>query len=434
MDLHSADAAGLSASEQIAARVRALEAPGMRSFADPSPFVIERAVGSRVTDADGREYIDLSGFHGVGNIGHAHPAVVEAITKQASDLIHCPTSYVSRVRAECYEAIASILPPSLNAILPQPSGALANEVAVLLARRHRPDGEIISFAGGYHGRTTSTASLAGKADYRYRLGVRAGAQFLPFPSPLLGEDSADTVLRTLDQLTGPGGGIEKVSAILVEAVQGNGGVVIPPDSFLKGLREFCDRTGALLIVDEIQAGFGRTGLMWAFERSGIVPDIVTIGKGIAGGMPLAAVVARREFVGWAPDTIAGTFLVNHLLLAAIPASVGVLVNEGLVERSRVLGEKYLVELKSHLVGLPGVRDVRGAGLWIAVELGDAAGKPASVAAKVARQLRADGILIGTGGYSANVVKLAPPLNIEEPDLEQGIRKMVQAVASYSASL
>lgn len=414
-------------------RCRALEGGGLRTFSDATPLVLERAVGSWLEDIEGRRYLDLSGLFAVANTGHAHPKVVAAIAAQAQDLIHCPSAYPSRVRAEFLEAVASILPPELHSILPAMSGAMANEVAVSIARTRRPDGQVISFSGSYFGRSPGVVGLAGKSRYREALGLEAQAQFVPFPYPLhMGSDATDKVMSLLDTLTGPGGGVGKVAAIVLEPVQGNGGVVIPPPDFLPRLRAFCDRTGALMIADEIQSGCGRSGRMWATEHSGVIPDLMTIGKGIGGGMAVSAVVGRPELMRWAPDTYSSTFLTNNVNLAAAVAAIGVIRDEKLAERSALLGEKYLGIMRQRLNGVPGVAEVRGQGLWIAVELADGKGQPdAAAAGKIVQRLRDDGVVVGGGGYAGQVVKIQPPLNIDEGDLSAGIDKWTDAVLAIA---
>lgn len=418
-------------SQELIARCRELEAPGMRTFVSEQPLVIRKAVGSRVEDVDGNAYIDLSGFHGVTNIGHAHPAVADAIARQAHELIHCITSYPSPVRVAFYEALASIVPPELQSFLPVLTGGMANELAVLIARTRKPDGEIIAFSGGYHGRSVGTVGLAGKTRYRRSLGVTTDAQFVPFPYPLtMGEGAVDEVIATLNHIVGPGGGVESVAGVIVEPIQGNGGVVIPPDGFLRALRQFCDKNDALLIVDEIQSGGGRTGRMWAYEYDGALPDIVTIGKAIAGGMPVAVVAARKGLVTFPPDSVAGTFLVNNVNLAAAIAAISVLRDGDLAERSRALGEKYLGIVRQRLSGLPAVAEVRGKGLWLAVELRSSKDKtaPATVN-EIIREVREREFLIASGGYTGNVVKIAPALNIDEDDLARGIDVMMDVIVS-----
>lgn len=423
-----------SRSSTITARCKELEGGGLRTFVDAQPIVLERGDGSWLEDADGRRYLDLSGLYGVANIGHAHPKVVEAVSSQARNLIHCPSAYPSRVRAEFLEALAGTLPSELHSILPAMTGAMANEIAVSIARTRRPDGQFISFSGSYFGRMMGVVGLAGKAQYRSALGVEAQAQFVPYPYPLrMGSGATDYVMNLLEDLVGPGGGVGKLAGVVLEGVQGNGGVIVPPPDFLLRLREFCDRTGALLIVDEIQAGCGRTGKMWSVQHSNVIPDLMTIGKGIGGGMPVAAVAGRRELMQWAPDTYTATFLTNSVNLAAAVASIGVVHEEKLVERSAILGAKYLGILSQRLSGVPGVSEVRGQGLWIAVELADTrrdAGK--NVAKKILQHLKDEhSIIVGGGGYGGNVVKIAPPLNIAEGDLSDGVAKLGEAVLAFT---
>ena len=415
--------------KDIVERCRALEAGGLRTFSDAHPLVLERAVGSWLEDIEGRRYLDLSGLFAVANTGHAHPKVVAAIAAQAADLIHCPSAFPSRVRAEFYEAVASIVPKELHSILPAMSGAMANEIAVFIARTRRPKGRIISFSGSYFGRSSGVVGLAGKTQYRDVLGLDAQAQFVPFPYPLhMGPDATDKVMSLLETLTSPAGGVGEVAAVMLEPIQGNGGIVIPPADFLPRLRAFCDRTGALLITDEIQSGCGRAGRMWATEHCGVLPDLMTIGKGIGGGMAVSAVVGRPEFMKWAPDTYSSTFLTNNVNLAAATAAIGVMRDENLAQRSAFLGEKYLAIMRQRLNGAAGVAEVRGKGLWIAVELQDSDGKPDSkAAASVIRQLRSENVIVGGGGYAGHVVKIQPPLNIEESELAEGVDKWTSAV-------
>jgi 4-aminobutyrate aminotransferase-like enzyme len=402
-----------AAGSEIVERIRRLEGGGLRTFVEDEPLVWERAEGAYVEDADGRRYVDLYGGYAVATTGYGHPAVVEAIHRQAAELIHCPSAHPSRVRAEFLEAIATIAPPRLDGILPAVTGAMANELALAVARTRRPDGDVITFGGSYFGRGAGVVGLAGKARYREALALPATGRSVPFPGPLASEgDATDATLRELDGIAGAG---SPISAVICEPILGNGGVVIPPDDFLPRLRTFCDRTGALLIVDEIQSGFGRTGRMWAVDHVGVVPDLLTIGKGIGGGMGVAAVLGRADLLTWPPDTYTSTFLTNAVTLAAATASIGVLHDERLVERSAKLGGSALDDLRSRLGRLDGVVDVRGRGLWIGIELPDG-----ETAARVARRVKDEGVIVGRGGMRGQVIKLSPPLVIDESDLEHGV--------------
>jgi 4-aminobutyrate aminotransferase-like enzyme len=235
-------------------------------------------------------------------------------------------------------------------------------------------------------------------------------------------------MRYLDALTAPGGGAGKIGAVVLEAIQGNGGLIVPPDDFLPRLRAFCDRINALLIVDEIQSGCGRSGRMWAVEHGGIVPDLMTIGKGIGGNMGVAALVGRPELMRWKADAYSSTFMTNHVGLAAAIAAIGVIRDERLPERSALLGERYLPWLRKSVAGVPHVGEVRGRGLWFAVEFVSDGGAPDSERAKrIAGRLRQRGVIMGGGGYAGNVLKVAPALTIAEDDLRAGLDKVVAAI-------
>ena len=411
----------MSQSQDIVERLRKLEGGGLRTFAEDPPMVWEKAEGCHVWDADGKRYLDLYGGFAVAAIGYGHPKVVAAIQAQAATLMHCPSAHPSRIRAEFYEALASIAPAGVERFLPAVTGAMANEMAILLARAHRPKGTIVSFAGSYFGRSIGTVGFAGKTKYREALGLPAGGPFVPFPYPLRqGAGATDQTMQALEDLARKEA--DPIAAVMLEPIQGNGGVVIPPADFLPRLRQFCDREGALLILDEIQSGCGRTGRLWAVEHSGVTPDLMTVGKGIGGGLAVAAVMGRADAMNWKPDSYTSTFLTNNLNLAAAIAAIGVLREEQLAGRAAAIGPAGLARMKAALAGIAGVREVRGLGLWYAAELADAAW--AGRAVKLARER---GIVVGRSGYQDNVVKLSPALVIPEADLHAGIDILAGAI-------
>ena len=414
---------------EIIERCRRLEGGGLRTFADDPPFVWERAEGATIYDAAGRAYTDLYAGFAVAAVGHQHPKVVAAIREQAGTLMHCPSAHPSRVRAEFLEAVASIAPKGLDRVLPAISGAMANEVAIAIARTRKPGGEFITFSGSYFGRSAGTVGFAGKARYRQALGVPLQAHMVPYPYPLrMGERASDVAIEAIERLVGPGGGAGPIAAILLEPIQGNGGVLIPPTDFLPRLRKLCDRLEALLILDEIQSGCGRTGRMWAVEHSGVTPDLVTVGKGIGGGLAVAAVLGRAEVMNWPADSFTSTFLTNNLNLAAATAAIGVLNEERLVERAARLGEAAGKRLRQSLGNLRSVAELRGIGLWFGIELMDRLGRPAAGQAKeTARRLRERGIVVGRCGHEDNVVKLSPPLVIEAGVLMEAIDQVAETI-------
>lgn len=417
------------ASRAIVERLRRLEGGGLRTFVDEDPLVWHRAEGTWVEDAEGRRYLDLYGGYAVSTIGYGHPAVVEAIRTQAGELIHCPSAHPSETRARFLEALASIAPPGIDRFLPAVTGAMANELAVAVARTRRPQGTFVSFSGSYFGRAAGVVGLAGKARYREALGLPATAQFVPFPYPhRFGAEASDRTMDALERLAAPGGGAGDLAAVFVEPVQGNGGVVIPPDDFLPRLRAFCDRTGALLVADEIQSGCGRTGRMWAVEHRGVTPDLMTVGKGIGGGMGVAALCGRAELLDWKADAYTSTFLTNAVNLAAASAAIDVVRDERLAERSAAVGASALATMRDALGGVPGVGEVRGIGLWIGIELEDAQARPDERwAARAYHRAREEGILVGRGGHDENVLKLSPALVIDEDELTEGIRTVAKCI-------
>jgi 4-aminobutyrate aminotransferase-like enzyme len=413
-----------ASSDSVRERIRALEGTGMRTFWEPEPVVWARTEGCHVWDAEGREYLDLYAGFAVANVGYCHPRVTEAIRRQAGVMTHCPSAAPSEVRAELYERIRAIAPPELDRVLLAITGAMANEMAVQLARAATGRRNVVAFSGSYPGRSVGALRYAGKRAYREQFGVGAEAHFIPFPdpyrSPWAGErEPGEAALGLLEHaLNDPASGVEPPACVLVEPIQGNGGVVVPPDGFLQGLRELCDGTGTVLVFDEIQCGFGRSGRMWASDHEGVVPDLMTVGKGIGGGLPLAALLGRSELMTtWEPDAVTSTFLANALPAAAGCAAIDVLRDEGLVERSARLGAHVLGRLQNELIG---VGDVRGRGLFVGLELADA-----EVTAQKQRGLRQRGVLVGRGGRYDDVLILAPPLVISDDVLDAGLDAIVE---------
>lgn len=426
-----------SSSESVRERIRAVEGTGMRTFWEPEPLAWARTEGAHVWDPEGRVYLDLYGGFGVANVGYCHPRVTEAVVRQAGVMTHCPSAAPAEVRADLYERLVAIAPPSLDRVLLAITGAMANETAVQLARAVTGRRGVVTFAGTYPGRTVGALRFAGKHAYREPFGIVADAHFVPFPDPYrspwaAGEDPGEAALGLLEAaLTDPASGVEPPACVLLEPIQGNGGVVVPPAGFLGGLRELCDQTGTLLVFDEIQCGFGRSGRMWASEHEDVVPDLMTVGKGIGGGLPLAALLGREELMTtWEPDAITSTFLANALPLAAGCAAIDVLREEGLVERSARLGVHALQRLSGELAGQPSVGDVRGRGLFLGVELvrdRETREPDHKLAGGAQHALRERGVLVGRGGRHGNVLILAPPLVLEEDALGAGLDAIVEVL-------
>lgn len=427
---HDAAVSPETGARDVVRRARSREGAGMRSFIEDPPFVWERAAGAHIDDADGRRYVDLYAAFAVAAVGHQHPRVVDAVRRQAGELMHCSSAYPSRVRADFYEALASIALPEHPRILPAITGSMANEAALTIARMRRPGAPVVAFEGGYLGRSFGTVGYAGKARYREAVGVPAHAQFAPYPDANDGPEALALTLTALERLVDRAGGVGPPAAIIVEPVQGNGGVVVPPDGFLPALRALCDRTEALLIVDEIQAGCGRTGRMWATEHSGVVPDLMTIGKGIGGGLAVAAVLGTDEAMSvLEPDAYSSTFLTNNLNLAASVAAIGILRDEDLPARAAQLAGDIADDKIALIASMPGVGVARAKGLWYGLPIVDDDGGPdARRASAISAAARERGVIVGRGGYHDEIVKVSPPLVIERDDLASALDTLAAVVA------
>jgi 4-aminobutyrate aminotransferase-like enzyme len=298
---------------------------------------------------------------------------------------------------------------------------------------------VLAFSGGYFGRAGGVVGLNGKSTFRTRVGADPDAHFLPYPDPYRWPDelggpaaAGDGALRLVrDALGDPASGIGPLAAIVVEPIQGNGGIVSPPDGFLEGLRAMCDAHGITLIFDEIQSGFGRSGRMWAAEHWGVVPDLMTVGKGIGGGMALSAVLGKAQAMShWPPGTHTSTFLGNAVNLAAGRAAIRVMCRDRLWERSAQLGDRLKARLTDALGDHPGVGEIRGRGLFIGVELvRDRSTKEPDPEAAARARSRAfeGGVMVALAGRYEGVVKISPPLTIDEDLANEAVDVVIDAV-------
>jgi 4-aminobutyrate aminotransferase len=375
--------------------------------------VAVRGEGSWLWDADGRRYLDFGSGIAVTNTGHCHPKVVAAITAQAETLIH--TSVVAHPTGmiRLAERLAGLVP-----FMAEPqvffcnSGAEAVDGSLKLARKVTGKPGVIAFRRAFHGRTLAATSLTTAKD-RYREGYEP---LLPSVTiaPYGDLDGLDELLV----LEAPGA---NVGAMIVEPVLGEGGYVVPPPSWLAGLRERCDRHGILLIFDEVQTGVGRTGRPFAAETFGVAPDVLLFAKGIASGLPLGGIIAPRDLMDrWPTGAHGSTFGGNPVSCAAALATLDVLEEEGCYERARRLGQRALERLGA----TPGPVDMRGVGLMIGVELRDKA-----VAEAVQDRCLDDGLIVLLCGPAENVLRLIPPLTISDDDFERGLAILVTAIAA-----
>jgi len=418
-------------------RMRAVEGSGPRTGGPDAPLVVAEAHGSVIVDPDGNRFVDLGASFAATTIGHSHPAVVAAIRDQAGRAAHVSSAAVSEARVAFQEALIDIAPAGLDRVLLGLTGSDANDTALKLARTATGRQEVIAFSGGYFGRGSGVIGLAGKASVRAAVGRDVDAHFLPYPYPYrwpLGPGAAagDGALALVRHaLEDPASGFGPIAAIVVEPVQGSGGVVIPPDGFLAGLRELCDRHGVVLVFDEIQSGFGRTGRTWAAEHWNVVPDLMTVGKGIGGGQAVSAVLGRTAFTShWSPGAHTTTFMGNAVNLAAGLAAIGVMRDEGLEARSASLGAQVLERLSAVSARDGHVGEVRGLGLFVGIEIvADRATRTpdAKRAAEIRRWAFERGVLLGGGGHLENVVKICPPLTIDADLLDAAIELTIDAI-------
>jgi len=389
-----------------------------RSLPRAYPIVPVRGDGLEIEDIDGNLFLDFAAGIAVNSTGHAHPAVVGAITEQASALIHFSASdFYLPIYAETCAALARVapIPGRVRAYLGN-SGTEVVEASIKLARYVTKRPYVVSFLGAFHGRTYGSVSLtASKAKYHAGFGpLLPGVFHAPYGRV---ED-----LRWFDEvlfarLAPP----DEVAAIIVEPIQGEGGYIVPEDGFLEGLRALCDRHGILLIADEIQSGAGRTGRMWAVEHWGVVPDILLTAKGIASGMPLGGLVARAELLeAWGPGAHGSTFGGNPVACAAALATIE-LIEGGLVANAAARGDQAQTGLRPLLARHPAlVRDVRGRGLMIGIEF-----DTAEHAEEVQWACFQRGLLVLECGASS--VRLSPPLTVSETEMATALMIFGKAV-------
>lgn len=407
-----------------------------RGIVTAHPVVAARAQGAELWDVDGTRYLDFVGGIGVLNTGHSHPAVVEAIRRQAGEISHASFQVVAY---ENYIELAA----RLNALIGAgehyksvlfTSGAEAVENAIKIARGHTGRPAVISFRGGFHGRTLLGVTLTGMSQpYKQNFGpFPAEIYHSVYPNAYRGI-SAEQALAELDELFATDVAADRVAAILVEPVQGDGGFLPAPTAFLQGLRERCTRHGIVLILDEIQAGFGRTGKMFGFQHAGIQPDLVTVAKSLAGGMPLSGVVGRADIMDAPlPGGLGGTYGGNAVACAAALAVLELFEHTDLLAQ----GERLAVRLQAGLLALqarhPRIGQVRGLGFMQAIEMvtGDGSGAPdALLAQAVIDAARAAGLLVIKCGVQRNVVRFLAPLVTTEAQLDEALGMLAKALAS-----
>lgn len=399
-------------SRELAERLARVESRNVTCLTPEAPIFWERARGSNVWDVDGNRFVDLSGAFGVANVGHAHPAVAQAIEKQSAILLHgMGDVHPPRIKVELLEALTERFPGggAARGVLLS-SGSDAVETALKTAQLATGHAGVVAFEGGYHGLAFGALDATWRNDFREPFAAR-----LPEATAHAAFGDAASVETAASQLSKRG--IE-IGAVLVEPVQGRGGERVPPAGFLSELRALCDRRGWLLVVDEIYTGFGRTGRLFACEYEDVVPDLLCVGKGLSSGMPIAACLGRRSIMDAWPVSQGEalhtqTFLGHPASCAAAMASLRALEAEKLVERSASVGAHALEYARERLGA--SVREVRGLGLMIGIDC-----KNAEVALRACNRALEQGFILLPSGEGGRVLSITPPLCIDQSLLSEGI--------------
>ncbi len=424
---------------EMGRRLSKVESRNVTHLTPGFPIFWEEARGANVLDVDGNLYLDLTGAFGVSVGGHTNEAVTRRIREQARRLVHgMGDVHPPALKVELLEALGRLAPwPDTRAILGS-SGAEAVEGALktALVATGRPG--IVAFQGAYHGLTLGALAATHREDFRepFRTRLYSGVRFAPFPDPFReGEGAGDSALDALEAiLDGALDGEQPVGAVIVEPIQGRAGVRIPPKGFLEGVARLAGEAGALLIFDEIFTGLGRTGALFAWEEEGVLPDLLCLGKGLGGGLPLSACLGPGAVMDAWPASEGeaihtSTFLGHPLACAAGLALLGELQSKGLVQGSRRLGGSLLELLRAGLEGVPHVGEVRGRGLFLGVELVIPGGMEplAGGAVRVAEKALGEGLLLLPAGARGHVVELSPPLVLTEAQGEWAVARLVEII-------
>lgn len=392
------------------------------------PIALERGAGARVWDTEGREYYDFIGGIGVLNVGHAHPKVVAAVADQAALLTHtCFQVAMYEPYVELAEALNTLAPgPSPKKTLLLTTGAEATENAVKIAREHTRRPAVIAFQNGYHGRTLLALSMTGKnAPYKQHFGPFCGEIYhTVFPHEQRGW-STERALESLRELFATQVAPDRVAAIIIEPVLGEGGFIAAPPEFLRSLRGIADEFGIVLIADEIQSGFGRTGKHFAIEHAGIEADLITVAKSMAGGLPLSAIIGKAEIMD-APSAggLGGTYAGNPIACAAALAVLEIYKQEHLLERSVAIGERIRKELHALANRFPSVVEIRGIGAMVGVEFGRHT-DGTSFAEKIIVAARDRGLLLLLAGRR-DAIRFLVPLVITETELDEALARFTES--------
>ncbi|RHW21279.1 4-aminobutyrate--2-oxoglutarate transaminase [Pseudomonas jilinensis] len=396
-----------------------------RGVSQIHPIFVQRAENATVWDVEGRQYIDFAGGIAVLNTGHRHPKVIDAVKRQLEQFTHtCFQVLAYEPYVELCEKINARVPGNFDKkTLLVTTGSEAVENAVKIARAATGRAGVIAFTGGYHGRTMMTLSMTGKVvPYSAGMGLMPGGVYrAQFPCPLHGV-SEDDAMASVERIFKNDAEPRDIAAIVIEPVQGEGGFYVASPAFMQRLRALCDQHGILLVADEVQTGAGRTGTFFAMEQMGVVADLTTFAKSIAGGFPVAGVCGRAEAMdAIAPGGLGGTYAGSPLACAAALAVMEVFEEENLLARSQRLGELMRERLSAIAAADKRIGDVRGLGAMVACELFGADGKPdAELTGKVVAKARDKGLILLSCGQYGNVIRILVPLTATDVEVQEGL--------------
>jgi len=427
----------------------------VRSYPRKLPLAIAKAQGCWVTDVEGNEYLDCLAGAGTLALGHNHPAIIKSIQDTLASGLPLHTLDITTPLKDAFsEALLAHFPGGKDEYRLQfcgPTGADATEAAVKLAKTFTGRGNVISFSGGYHGMTQGSLALTGNLGAKNAVpNLIPGVQFLPYPHEyrcplgLGGEAGVDALTYYFENfIEDVESGVVKPAAVILEAIQGEGGVVVGPAKWLRKIREVTEKHGILMIADEVQAGFCRSGKMFAFQHAGIEPDIVVMSKAVGGSLPLAVLAIKKKFDAWQPAGHTGTFRGNQLAMATGYASLRIMREQDLAGNAQARGDFIRSELNRLAQEFPCIGNVRGRGLMIGIEIVDER-RPADrmgslpadavLAAEIQKACFNNKLLLERGGRNGTVVRLLAPLIITQQECEELIKRFRQSVADALESV
>lgn len=418
----------------------------VRSYPRKLPLAITKALGAWVTDANGDEYLDFLAGAGTLALGHNHPKIIAAIKEVLDSQLPLHTLDITTPIKDAFsEKLLSFFPKDEYVLqFTGPSGADANEAAIKLAKTYTGRGNVIAFSGGFHGMTHGALSLTGNLSAKTAVqNLMAGVQFMPYPHEyrcplgIGGESGADALAYYFENfIEDVESGVVKPAAVILEAIQGEGGVVPAPIKFLQKVREVTQKHGILMIVDEVQAGFCRSGKMFAFEHANIHPDIVVMSKAVGGSLPLAVLAIKKSFDAWQPAGHTGTFRGNQMAMATGLAALNIMQSENLAQNAATQGAYLMDAIKQLAKTYPCIGHVRGRGLMMGIEIVDER-KPANhigahpedgaFAASIQKACFAQKLLLERGGRGGNVVRILCAVNITKDECMQMIMRFEKAL-------